>query len=66
MQFQELTDMQWDLVKPSLPSPALTGRPRADDRMTINGILYVLMSGCRWMDICHPDMVLIRQSLRAS
>ncbi|MFI5424704.1 MAG: transposase [Nitrososphaerales archaeon] len=24
---------------------------RADDRNCINGILYILMSGCRWMDI---------------
>jgi transposase len=24
------------------------GRPRADDRMVLNGILYVLTSGCRW------------------
>jgi transposase len=51
MKFQELTDRQWDLLKPSLPSTARTGRPRADDRMVINGILYVLMSGCRWMDM---------------
>jgi transposase len=26
------------------------GRPRADDRKVLNGILYVLTSGCRWMD----------------
>lgn len=51
MQFRELTDRQWDLVKQSLPPPAYTGRPRADDRTTINGILFVLMSGCRWMDM---------------
>jgi transposase len=60
MQFQELTDnKQWQLFRTSLPSPAYTGRPRANDRMmTLNGILYVLMSGCRWMmDICLPSMV---------
>ena len=27
------------------------GRPRADDRKTINGILYVLIASCRWMDM---------------
>jgi transposase len=27
------------------------GRPRADDRMVLNGILYVLTSGCRWCDM---------------
>lgn len=51
MKFQELTDRQWDFIRPSLPPPAYTGRPRADDRMTVNGILYVLMSDCRWMDM---------------
>ena len=29
----------------------LTGRPRADDRRTLNSILYVLTTGCRWMDM---------------
>lgn len=52
MKFQELTeDKQWNFIRPSLPPLAYTGRPRANDRMTINGILYVLMSGCRWMDM---------------
>jgi transposase len=27
------------------------GRPRADDRVVLNGILYVLTTGCRWMDM---------------
>jgi transposase len=27
------------------------GRPRADDRKVLNGILYVLTTGCRWMDM---------------
>lgn len=52
MQFRELTDRQWELIKQQcLSPPAHTGRPRADDRTTVNGILYVLMSGCRWMDM---------------
>jgi hypothetical protein len=34
-----------------LPPPAQTGRPRADDRRTIEGILYVLITGCRWQDL---------------
>jgi len=27
------------------------GRPRADDRRTREGILYVLRTGCRWQDL---------------
>ncbi|MGI0046205.1 MAG: transposase [Nitrosotalea sp.] len=51
MRFQELSDKQWLFISRHLPSPASTGRPRADDRATINGILYVLTTGCRWMDM---------------
>jgi transposase len=34
-----------------LPPRSRVGRPRADDRMVLNGILYVLTTGCRWMDM---------------
>jgi len=51
VRFEELTDNQWKLLVPSIPPHAHTGRPRADDRNTVDGILYVLMSGCRWMDM---------------
>lgn len=46
-----LTDRQWAFVHPYLPPPARTGRPRTDDRRTIEGILYVLITGCRWQDL---------------
>jgi transposase len=46
-----LTDRQWAVFRPLLPAPAHTGRPRADDRLTIEGILYVLITGCRWQDL---------------
>ena len=45
------TDRQWAFIQPLLPSPAHTGRPRADDRRTVEGILYVLITGCRWQDL---------------
>ena len=51
MRFRELTDEEWERIRPHLPPRAKTGRPRADDRGTLNGILYVLLSGCRWMDM---------------
>ncbi|MDE1863782.1 MAG: transposase, partial [Thaumarchaeota archaeon] len=51
MRFQELSDRQWEFVSRHLLPPASTGRPRADDRVTINGILYVLTTGCGWMDM---------------
>lgn len=49
----DLTDAQWKRIKRLLPKSAGTGRPRADDREVINGILYVLWTGCRWDDLPH-------------
>jgi transposase len=46
-----LTDSQWAFIQPLLPPLARTGRPRADDRRTIEGILYILITGCRWQDL---------------
>ena len=46
-----LADRQWALIQPLLPPPARTGRPRADDRRTIDAILDVLLRGCRWQDL---------------
>jgi transposase len=48
-----LTDKQWAFIQPLLPPPARTGRPRADDRRTVEGILYILITGCRWQDLPH-------------
>ena len=39
------------MVESHLPPPAKTGRPRADDRTTINAIMFVLITGCRWIDL---------------
>jgi len=51
MEFVELSDEEWELIKPLLPTKARVGRPRVDDRVVINGILYVLITGCRWMNM---------------
>lgn len=53
MEFEELTDEQWSFIRPLLPPQPIVGRKRADDRKTINGIRYVLATGCRWHDM--PD-----------
>ena len=49
----DLTDKQWERIKLLLPKPARTGRPRCGDREVINGIFYVLSTGCRWSDMPH-------------
>jgi transposase len=48
---EELRDDQWALIMPLLPPRKRFGRPRADDRRTVNGILWVLHSGARWKDL---------------
>jgi Putative transposase of IS4/5 family (DUF4096) len=48
---EELGDEQWELIGPLLPKPKGRGRPRAEDRRTLNGILWVLRSGARWKDL---------------
>jgi transposase len=45
---EELGDEQWVLIAPLLPIHQRRGRPRADDRRTLGGILWVLRSGARW------------------
>src|SRR5450432_2578407 len=50
----ELTDRQWDKIKPHLPGPQKSrrgGRPPADNRACFEGILWVLRSGARWKDL---------------
>lgn len=54
----ELTEAQWKLITPLLPPPKGRGRHRADDRRTVNGILWVLRTGARWQDLpreCGSD-----------
>jgi transposase len=46
-----LTDEQWALIAPLLPPQKPRGRKRADDRQTLEGILWVLKTGSRWQDL---------------
>src|ERR1700759_1354342 len=48
-----LSDEQWAIIEPRLPTNQPGGR-RVDDRRVISGILHVLKIGCRWQD-CPAD-----------
>jgi len=44
-------DDLWAEIEPLLPQPGpkkKPGRPRVPDRVALNGILYVLRTGCQW------------------
>jgi transposase len=51
----DLTDEQWNVLKPLIPVPAKRadgrGRPRKDSRAVLNGILWILRTGAQWEDL---------------
>ena len=45
-------DKKWFKIKPLLPPKRLgRGRPRADDREVLEGILWILRTGAPWKDL---------------
>ena len=47
----ELTDEQWQVIQGLLPASGVKGRPRADDRRVINGMLFKAKTGIAWRDL---------------
>ena len=48
----DLTDEEWALVKPEIPRAKRGGNKRTVDvREVINGLMYVLSTGCQWRAI---------------
>lgn len=46
----DLTDFEWEAIKPHLPNKP-RGVPRVDDRRVLNGIFWCLRSGAPWADM---------------
>ena len=45
----DLTDAEWALVAPLIPPAKRGGNKRTvDEREVVNGVLYVLSTGCQW------------------
>jgi transposase len=47
----EIPDSMWEHIEPLLPpekSPGTPGRPVVPFRKVVNGVLYVLRTGCQW------------------
>ena len=49
-----VSDALWQKVQPIIPPPPpkkKAGRPRVDDRVVLDGIIYVLRTGCQWKQV---------------
>jgi transposase len=45
----DVTDEEWELIKPQIAPAKHGGRKRAvDEREIVNAIMYVLSTGCQW------------------
>jgi transposase len=54
MAWRHLTDAQWERIRPHRPREKRTsngGRPRADPRRCIEGIIWVLWTGAPWSEL---------------
>jgi len=62
----ELTDAAWAVLEPQLPGGGRRGKPWANHRRVLNGILWKLRTGAPWRDVpacygpwqtCHSRLV---------
>src|SRR5918998_423636 len=50
----DLSDAEWALIEPHLPTPRTPGRPRVHPlRDILNANFYVVRSGCAWRLVPH-------------
>lgn len=50
----DLSDAEWEILQPLIPPAKTGGRPRCCNlREVLNGIFYVLRSGCAWRLLPH-------------
>jgi putative transposase len=50
----DLTDAQWEILVPFIPEPsAYSPREPISRREIVNGILYLLRTGCSWRQMPH-------------
>ncbi len=50
----DLTDLEWELIEPLIPPAKTGGHPRTVDiREILNGLFYVMRTGCAWSMIPH-------------
>lgn len=57
MNYQELTDLQWQVLEPLFPKPVKRGRgkPHTPWKKVMNSILYVLCTKSKWEALPKSD-----------
>ncbi|CAO3426090.1 transposase [Azospirillum argentinense] len=61
----DLSDEEWRLVEPLIPPARRGGRHRSVDlRAVLNGVLYVLETGCQWRHL--PGLAAAQHGARLS
>ena len=55
----ELTDEEWLRIEPLLPpeNTGKQGRPRKDNRIIMNGIVWLARSGAPWRDLPEDNLI---------
>jgi len=60
----DMTDREWMVTAPFIPSPKRGGRRRTTDmREAVNAMLYIAASGCAWrlLPKCFPPVSTVRR-----
>ena len=47
----DLTDKEWEIIKPLLPNKKRTKPSKWSKRAILNGVFYQLKNGCNWGDL---------------
>lgn len=47
----ELDDASWEMIEDFIAQDQETGRPRSNDRLMLNGVLWVMCSGAAWRNM---------------
>ena len=48
----DLTDEEWALIGPLIPPAKRGGNKRTvDERSVVNGVMYILSTGCQWAQL---------------
>ena len=49
----DVTDQEWEILKKHLPEPSFEGNRKYELREIVNGIYYLLRTGCGWEYLPH-------------